>query len=52
VKPAAARTPQQGLSLSRWILLVLVLMALGAADRASAQATNGAFEDETVNRMQ
>jgi hypothetical protein len=47
VKAAAARTPEQGLSLSRWIILVLILMALGAPDRASGQATNGVFEAQT-----
>jgi hypothetical protein len=33
------------LSVSLWILLVLVLMALGAPQRASAQAKNAVFDD-------
>jgi osmotically-inducible protein OsmY len=38
-------THQRGLPLSLWTLLVLVLMALGAAERASGQAKNGGFDD-------
>jgi hypothetical protein len=36
---------RRGLSLSRWILLVLILAALGAPERASGQAKNASFND-------
>jgi len=48
VKPAAC-TPQQGLSLSRWILMLLVLMALGLPQRGSAQAMNEGFDDALIS---
>jgi hypothetical protein len=37
-----------GLTLSRWILLALVLMALGAPQRGSAQAMDGGFDDALI----
>jgi hypothetical protein len=41
-------THKTGLSLSQWILLVLVLAALGAPERASGEARSGS----TVNIAQ
>ena len=38
-----------GLSLSRWILLVLILMALGVPQRGSAQAMNEGFDDALIS---
>ena len=39
----------RGLSLSQWILLALVLMALGVPQRASAQAMNEGFDDALIS---
>ena len=36
-------------ALSRWILLLLLLVGLGVAERASAQATDGGFDDALVS---
>jgi len=49
VKAAAARTLRQGLSLSWWILIALILVALGAPGRASAQATPGLVEEALIS---
>ena len=35
-------------ALSRWILVLLVMMALGAAEHASAQATNRGFDGARI----
>ena len=43
---------KQGWSLSRWILLVLILTALGVPQRGSAQAGNAAFDDAMDIRSQ
>jgi len=40
---------RHGLSLSQWILLVLVLMALGVPQRGSAQAMNESFDDALIS---
>jgi osmotically-inducible protein OsmY len=44
-------THKRGLSLSLWTLVVLMLMALGAAERVSGQAKNGGFDDATLRTM-
>lgn len=41
-------THRRGLSLSLWIFLGLILMALGAAERAGSQAKNGGFDDALI----
>lgn len=42
-------TPKKGLSLSPWIFLALILMALGASERAGGQAENGGFDDALIS---
>jgi hypothetical protein len=39
------RSNRRSMSLSRWILLVLILATLGAPERASGQAKNASFND-------
>jgi hypothetical protein len=50
MKAVRSGQPPEGLSLSRWILLLLVLAALGVAERASGQPGNGGFGDAAVGQ--
>jgi hypothetical protein len=43
---AAGFAHNQGVS--RWILVLLIVMGLGAAERASGQATNRGFDDARI----
>jgi osmotically-inducible protein OsmY len=42
-------THKRGLPLSLWIFLALILMALGAAERAGGQAKNGGSDDALIS---
>lgn len=42
-------THKRGLSLSLWIFLALILMALGAPERAGGQAKSGGFDDALIS---
>jgi osmotically-inducible protein OsmY len=42
-------THKRGLSLSLWLFLALILVALGAPERASGQAKNGGFDDALIS---